>query len=312
LITEFGYVIIDQQISINRLLFTLNMMINMIAMVTIMAAQTVCFAPDGLTTSQDKTSRRPGMLNERREAINQMIQSRGEIHINELITLFPDVSSITLRRDLEALEREGQIVRTRGGAKSLAHLSMVKEAVYTQRQTSNITAKMTIAEKAAALVEDDSSIYIDSGTTCMFFAQLLRDQSLFVLTPAPNVALELVKNSSIKVSLTGGQLNRETLTLSGSNAVEYVKTLNIDQAFMAASAFSPDSGFSCGDQYEAELKRLIIRKAQRVVLLMDTSKMNNRLPYTFARLNNIQTLITDAPLPEEIQKLARQAHVVLL
>ncbi len=187
------------------------------------------------------------MPNERRDAINQLIQSRGEIHLNELIALFPDVSSITLRRDLESLERQGHIVRTRGGAKSIAHLSMVKEAVYTQRQTSNISAKLTIAEKAASLVEDDSSIYIDSGTTCMFFAQLLPDQNLFVLTPAPNVALELVKNANIKVSLTGGQLNRETLTLSGSNAVEYVKTLNIDLAFMAASAFSPDSGFSCGD-----------------------------------------------------------------
>jgi DeoR/GlpR family transcriptional regulator of sugar metabolism len=252
------------------------------------------------------------MSSERREAINKTIQTRGEIHLRELGLLFPDVSSMTLRRDLEALERQGLIVRTRGGAKSLSHLSMLKEAAYTQRQVANITAKSAIAEKAIRLVEDGRSIYIDSGTTCMIFAQQLSDLNLFVLTPAPNIALELVKHPSIKVNLTGGQLNRETLTLSGFNANEYVKSLNIDLAFMAASAFSQDSGFSCGDYYEAELKRLIIRKAQRVILLMDSTKMNNRLPYTFARLNNIQTLITDAELPEDIQRLAQQAHVTLL
>jgi DeoR family fructose operon transcriptional repressor len=249
---------------------------------------------------------------ERRDAINQLIQSRGEIHINELVDLFPDVSSMTLRRDLEALERQGVIVRTRGGAKSLAHLSMIKEAAYTQRQVANISAKMTIAEKAATLVKEGGSIYIDSGTTCMFFAQRLPDQNLFVLTPAPNIALELVKNANIKVNLTGGQLNRENLTLSGFSATEYVKTLNIDLAFMAAGAFSIENGFSCGDYYEAELKRQIIRKAKTVIMLLDTSKMDSNLPYTFAKMNNIKILVTEGSLPEEVEKQVRQMGVVVL
>lgn len=252
------------------------------------------------------------MPTERRTAINQFIQARGEVRLTELEAHFPDVSSMTLRRDLESLEQQGLIVRIRGGAKSLAHLSMIKEAAYTQRQVENIAAKIAIAEKAAALVEPGRALYIDSGTTCMYFAQRLTDQNLFILTPAPNIALELVKNQNIKVNLTGGQLNRETLTLSGFNASEYVKNLNIDIAFMAASAFSLNSGFSCGDYFEAELKRVIIRKAQRVVLLMDSTKLDSGLPYTFARLNNIHTWITDQPLPEDIRKAASQAGVALL
>ncbi len=248
---------------------------------------------------------------DRREAINQTIQSRGEIHLNELIALFPGVSSMTLRRDLEALEQQGQIVRTRGGAKSLAHLSMIKEAAYTQRQVANISAKITIAEKAVALVREGSSIYIDSGTTCMFFAQRLMDQNLFVLTPAPNIALELIKNPSIKVNLTGGQLNRENLTLSGFSATEYVKSLNIDLAFMAAGAFSVKNGFSCGDYYEAELKRQIIRKAKTTIMLIDSSKINCNLPYTFAKMNNIQILVTEGLLPDELQKQLQQAGVTV-
>lgn len=249
------------------------------------------------------------MPSQRRDAINQYIQSKGEVRLAELEAQYPYVSSMTLRRDLEHLERMGRIIRIRGGAKSLAHLSMLKEAAYTQRQAENTQGKLAIADKAVQLVAPGRSIYIDSGTTCMCFAQRLQDQNLFVLTPAPNIALELVRNPGIRINLTGGQLNRETLTLSGFNAVDYVKSLNIDQAFMAASAFSAGGGFSCGDYYEAELKRLIIRKAQQVFLLMDHSKINFSMPYTFARLQNIHTLVVDQPLPDDLLKEARRARV---
>lgn len=252
------------------------------------------------------------MPTDRREAINQFIQSRGEVRLPELEERYPEVSSMTIRRDLEALERQGLIVRVRGGAKSLARLSMLKEAAYTQRQAENTDAKLVIADKAVKLVEPERSLYIDAGTTCMCFAQRLADQDLFVLTSAPNIALELAKHQNIRINLTGGQLNRGTLSLSGFNANEYVKGLNIDLAFMAASAFSLGSGFSCGDYYEAELKRLIIKKAQRVIMLMDTTKINSSLPYSFARLNNIHMWITDRPLPEDVERAARQAHITLL
>ncbi len=252
------------------------------------------------------------MTTDRREAINQYIQSRGEIRLKELEQRYPDVSSMTLRRDLEFLERQGRIVRIRGGAKSMAQLSMIKEAAYTQRQVANTDAKLIIADKAIRLLSPGRSIYIDSGTTCMCFAQRLPDQNLFVLTPAPNIALELVKNPNVKINLTGGQLNRETLTLSGYNAIEYIKTLNIDLAFIAASAFSLQNGFSCGDYFEAELKRLIVRKARQVVVLMDSSKLGSNMPYTFARLQNIYALVTEQQLAEEYQKAARQAHILLI
>ena len=252
------------------------------------------------------------MTADRRATINQYIQSRGEIRFKELEERYPGVSSMTLRRDLEFLERQGRIIRIRGGAKSLAHLSMIKEAAYTQRQVENTDAKMIIAEKAIQLIHEGQSIYVDSGTTCMCLAQRMKDQHLFVLTPAPNIALELVKNQNIKINLTGGQLNRDTLTLSGFNAVKYVKTLNIDLAFMAPSAFTVQNGFSCGDYFEAELKRLVIRKARQVVMLIDSSKLDRNMPHTFAKLQNLYALITDKPLPEAYIKSVRRAHVLSL
>ncbi len=251
------------------------------------------------------------MTSKRREAINQYIQSRGEVQFKDLEEHFDYVSGMTIRRDLEFLERQGQIVRIRGGARSLASLSMIKEAAYTQRQIANADAKDLIGQKAVSLLSQGRSIYIDSGTTCMSLARQLPDQSMFILTPAPNIALELIKNPSARVNLTGGQLNRETLTLSGFNAVEYVKTLNLDLAFIAASAFSPDNGFSCGDYLEAELKKLIIRKARQTAILMDSSKLGSSMPYTFARLTSIYALVCEQALPEEYEKAARKAHVLL-
>lgn len=248
----------------------------------------------------------------RKEEINHLIQDKGEVRLSELEALYPDLSSMTLRRDLDALERDGHIVRIRGGAKSLARLSMIKEMAYSQRQDQNMTGKISIARKAIPLLQKGRSIYIDSGTTCMCLAQRIPEQSLFVLSPAPSVGLELAKKSGVKVNLTGGQLNRETLTLSGFNAAEFVKNVNIDLAFIAASAFSLNSGFSCGDFYEAELKRLIIKKARYVVLLMDHTKLNTALPYTFAKLNHINTWVIDTDLPDDIKKAARRTRVEVL
>jgi DeoR/GlpR family transcriptional regulator of sugar metabolism len=252
------------------------------------------------------------MSSDRRDAINQIIQSRGEIRLSELETIYPDISAMTLRRDLENLERQGIIVRTRGGAKSIAHLSMLKEAAYPQRQVTFTEAKQIIAQKAISLIAAGQSIYIDSGTTCTIFAQQIPDINLFVLTPAPITAIELVKNPSIKINLTGGHLNRETMTLTGFNAQEHVRGLNIDLAFIGTGAFSLSNGFTCGDYYEAELKKLIIRKAQKVIVLMDKSKLNYSMPYTFARLNQINMLITDAILPEDVRRAATQSKVTIL
>lgn len=248
----------------------------------------------------------------RRETIDLYIQSKGEVRLAELEALLPDVSSMTLRRDLAQLEREGRIVRTRGGAKSLAHLAMVREAAYTQRAGENLDAKMAIAEKAVQFVSPGRSIYLDAGTTAMCLAQKFPDENLFILTSAPNIALELAKHRNVRVSLTGGQLSRETLSLSGAEAASYMEDLNVDVAFLAASAFSLESGFTCGDRSEADLKRLVARKARTRVLLVDATKIDRGMPYTFARLSDIEILVTDGPLPPSYLKAAKQAKVTVV
>lgn len=251
------------------------------------------------------------MITKRRNVLLEAIDRLGDVELNELHELMPDVSLMTVRRDLIALEKEGLIIRVRGGAKSRKAGSLLQEPAYGQRLVSHDDAKSTIAGKAIEFVKAGRSLYIDSGTTCLAFTERLPDDNLFVITPSPHVALEAAKRRDIRVNLTGGQLNRNTLTLSGTNAVQYMKGINIDVAFMAASAYSIQNGFTCGDFNEAEMKRLIIKKAELVVVLMDQSKLGFSMPYTFARPNNINVLITEASLPEQYTRALRRAQVSL-
>lgn len=248
----------------------------------------------------------------RQQKINSFIQEKGEVKLGELSRVFTDISRMTLRRDLLVLEQEGKIVMTRGGAKSMDLISMLKEAAYLQRVNRNIGGKQAIAEKAIAYISPGRSIYIDAGTTCMCLAQKIPDESLIVITSAPNIALELMRNQNVRISLTGGLLNRDTLSMTDTHAIEYVKSINIDIAFIAASAFTLKSGFTCGDYSEMELKRLIIGKADQVIILMDKSKLDISLPYTFARQDDIDVLITDGPLPEAYAADIQGAGVALI
>lgn len=252
------------------------------------------------------------MSSSRQQKINALIQEKGEVKLGELSGIFNDVSRMTLRRDLQVLEKQGKIIMTRGGAKSMNMITMLKEAALLQRIARNVSGKQVIADKAAELVVPGRSIYIDAGSSCMCLAQRIPDENLVIVTSAPNVALELIRNQNVRINLTGGLLNRDTLSMTDMHAIEYVKSINIDIAFIATSAFTLKSGFTCGDYSEMELKRLIISKADQVVILMDKSKLDFSLPYTFARLSDIDILITDEELPEAYATEIRNADIRLI
>lgn len=251
------------------------------------------------------------MNDKRRDIIKEYIENKGEVRVKELEDMFPGTSGMTIRRDLTYLENEGYIVRTRGGAKSIKHLSKAMEDVYSLRAVTNIDAKETIARKAVRFVEEGRSIFIDSGTTTMCLAKILPDKDLFILTDGPNISLELIKKPKPTVMLVGGQLSRNTISTSGSNSQYFIDNVNIDIAFMAASGFSLKSGFTSGDFNECKLKEAVIKKAGKVILLMDKSKIDRNMTFTFASLKDIDILICDSVLPQDIMKAAKKSGVAV-
>ncbi len=234
-------------------------------------------------------------MRERHAQLQNYIHSKGEVRTAELYELFPDVSHITVRRDLILLERSGLITRVHGGARvnTAQNRQTQPEDFFADRVSVMSTEKRHIAVAALTFVEERRSLFLDSGTTLMAFAQQLPDKDLSVLTAAPNIAMTvLAQKPGITVMLAGGTVNPKTLSCSGFGSAEALKLINIDIAFMSTSAFTPDSGFTVGDPFECELKHSIVQKAQRVIMLMDSSKSGKSMPYTFARAQHIDTLIS--------------------
>ncbi|MBE7010181.1 MAG: DeoR/GlpR transcriptional regulator [Ruminococcaceae bacterium] len=255
-------------------------------------------------------------LQDRRLSIFELIEQQGEISIHELETLFPDVSSMTLRRDLDYLESKNKIVKIKGGAKSLSHLSRSLfqdvEGDYGLRESINAAGKHLIAEKATPLIESGRSIYIDAGSTIMQFVRYLKTGRFSVITNGVNAALELSQNQSATVNLVGGELNRNNMSVSGGGALEHIRNINIDIAFMAASGFTVEDGFSNGSFDEFELKREVVKKAKKTVILMDSTKLGKTMPYTFCTLADVDYLIMDQPADAQLLAEAKKTGTIIL
>ncbi len=252
-------------------------------------------------------------MKERQEAIRKYIEEHGEAQISELAKHFSSWSEMTIRRDLEYLEKNRYILRTKGGARILPASYGLTEDVYGEREKRNYKQKQNIAEKAAELVERESGIFLDAGSTIMALARQLPDVNTAIITSAPNIALEIAwKKQNPTVILLGGTLSRKTISISGMNVLDQLHNLNIDTAFMSASAFTEKAGFSVGSQHECDLKRAVIARARRVVMLFDSSKTGTLMPFTFARPEDIDILVTDGKLPEGIQDVFQEANVTIL
>lgn len=246
---------------------------------------------------------------ERRAKIKQLLLDNGLVSLQELQRLFPNVTIMTLRRDLEFLSSLGFAQRIRGGAKLLAKEPPYSEDVYSLRESENNQAKSKLAKLALDTIKDERSLFIDSGSTSMQLAKLIPDRHMSIITSGPNIALELCRRGEVSVTLIGGTINMKNLSVSGMQAMEFIKGLNFETAIMVPSGYSIKNGFSCGNYAECELKKEIIRKAKNVIMLMDISKIDKDMPYTFCHMENIQTLITDHAPTQDIAEAAREFNV---
>ena len=234
------------------------------------------------------------MLYDRRKTIEELLNKNGTVYYKELEALFPDVSTMTLRRDIEWLILEGSAVKINNGARSSKLESEAnRETVYGRREQENVEVKINLACAALNFVEPERSIYLDAGTTIIELARLLTDVKLSILTSCPNIALESIKKHSHHVNIVGGTINRDNCAISGPQALAFIKEVNIDTAFLVPSGYSDNSGFTCGNYSECEVKKSVIKKANRIVMLCASYKLDKALPYTFATLKDVDYLITD-------------------
>lgn len=254
------------------------------------------------------------MPSTRRERIIELLNENTSISLNDLCEEFPDVSSMTLRRDLILLEESGVAIRVKGGAilANQAESHSGEESAYGIRANTHRDAKLDIANKALPLMEIDRSIFFDAGSTIMTLAQQLQDNYYSIVTSGINVAQNLLEKEHINVVVLGGYANRNTLSLSGPLSTGVLDSLNIDMAFISASGFTIDNHFTVSNIYEAELKKQIIAKATKVIVLMDSSKIGKSLPYTFAKTSSVDILITEGKLSKEVTAFLKKEKTQIL
>ena len=252
------------------------------------------------------------MKRERLEEVAEILDKRGKMTLEQLEEAFPDVSQMTLRRDLSQLEEDGRIIRIRGGAMSVKEVQKVSGEAYTKKTTINMDAKIVIAQKAATLIDEGTSIFIDGGTTAMYLSKEMPDIKCNIFTNGIAVAMELAQKKNVEITVVGGQLMKDNLSTSSPAAKEYFDNTNFEIALVSALAFTPEHGFSCNRQTESELLKQVFKKARHVYMMLDSSKIGKINPYTFAHLEDIDVLITDDVFPREYKALFEQNDIVVM
>ncbi|MDR1439715.1 MAG: DeoR/GlpR family DNA-binding transcription regulator [Clostridiales bacterium] len=245
----------------------------------------------------------------RRQKIKDYIYSKGIATIKELQALCPEVTFMTLHRDLDTLQGAGYVVKIRGGARAA---SQSLDPSFHIRMGENPVGKERIAKKAIKLVKPGSSVFFDAGTTNLALIRALSDFGMTIFTSGANFAGELARLSLPSVNVCCGALNRANMARSGQSTLTYLADVNIDVGFIGVSGYSDDSGFTCGKESEKLVKKLVIDSARASVMLMDVSKLAKVMPFTFAGLEDVDYVICDETPPLEFLMEAERAGTTVL
>ena len=205
------------------------------------------------------------------------------------------VTSETIRRDLSQLEQAGLLRRVHGGALPIDRQSLEPEVL--ERALTMVGEKRRIAKRALDEVPTTGTIFLDAGTTTGVLADLLPPgRNLTVVTHSLSIALTLAGRSGYTVLTLGGELRGATLATVGPWAEGRLRTMHTDVAFVATNGFSLARGLTTPNPVEAEIKRLIIQTARRVVLLTDHTKINRDFFESFGSTSDVDLLISDVGL----------------
>ncbi|MBQ7368948.1 MAG: DeoR/GlpR transcriptional regulator [Clostridia bacterium] len=252
------------------------------------------------------------MKRDRITEIAELIDKRGKLSLKQLSSYFPKVSLMTLRRDLFDLEEQGKVIRIRGGAMSVRDVQKTSGEPYVKKTTIHTDEKIEIAQKAAGLIDEGASLFLDAGSTALYLAKEMPDIPCNVFTNGVAVATQLCTKKNVVVNLLGGQLIKDNLSTASSFPSEQFADTNFEIAIIAAAAFTPESGFSCASQLEAELFKSVCKKAKFTYMMLDSSKIGKIKPYTFAHTEDINVIITDDAFPEELKEHFKALNIVVL
>lgn len=251
---------------------------------------------------------------ERQRTIVNLALRYERVAVAELATRF-DVTTETIRRDLDVLDRRGILRRVHGGAVPAENLRLVETTV-SDREPAFSEQKGRIADLALSLLPtgDGSSVLLDSGTTTARLALAMSaGVPPTVVTNSVAIASQLALSQGGPVHLLGGRVRGITQATVGGDTVEALDRFHCDVAFLGTNGVSANGGFSTPDPDEAAVKRAMVRAGRKVVVLADSSKIGVGMLVTFAALSDVDVLVTDAgATPADRAQLASAGIEVLV
>lgn len=227
---------------------------------------------------------------ERKQKILQLLSQKERVFVIDLCEEF-NTTAVTIRKDLDQLEQEGQLRRVHGGA--IINKSLYPGLALPEKQKLNQKEKELIAAKAVKMINKGDVIIIDSGSTTHQLAKLVKELSgITVITNGINIAVELM-NSDIEVILTGGVLDKKSSTLYGPLTEETLQHLAADKLFQGVDGIDLQIGYTTPSIQEAQTSRLMMKISGQNIVLADSTKFGRRSLSIIGKLTDVDAIITD-------------------
>ncbi len=230
------------------------------------------------------------LSSERMRRICEIVELKGSVSTQTLMDEL-GISESTVRRDLTVLDREGRILKVRGGALARERLFHVKDDTVSERKDRNQEEKRRIARFAAGLIRENDFVYLDAGTTTERMIPYLEQENVTFVTNAVSHARAL-SEAGYTTYILGGEFKAATEAVVGEEAIQSLKKYNFTKGFFGTNGISRDVGFSTPDVKEAAVKRQAMRNSLKAYVLADTSKFSQISCVKFGEFANADIITT--------------------
>lgn len=257
-----------------------------------------------------KTNKRSSTV-ERRKSILHQVNEEGQVLIHDLSNEF-QVSEVTIRNDLEQLEKKNMLLRARGGAMKMEG-NVGIDYYLSEKDKLHSEEKSQIGKAAAKLINEHDTIIIDSGTTTLEISRNLgKFSDLTVICNALNIITQLMQMKEINLIIPGGYLRKNSLSLVGPLAEKNLMNLYVDKVFIGVDGFDTKHGIYTPNIDEANFNELMIQVSKEVIVVCDSSKFLRRSFAYICSIDKIHCVVTDSAIPEEDRKRLEDAGVKVI
>ena len=235
----------------------------------------------------------------RHQRILETLKTAESVRVDDLSRLL-DVSSVTIRRDLDALDRKGLLMRTHGGARKLeSPIASEPERSFFEKGIVNTGEKQRIANLAAGLIEENEIVFLNSGTTALFFLEALRKHIRVVTNNAASIVCR--RDASVGLLVLGGEYRKQSRSFVGDFALNAIRGVHSTTTVLGTNGLSLEKGLTTSVLPECGVNQSMIENTRgKVMVLADFSKIEHISNFVSAPLNDIDILVTDDKTPQSV------------